>query len=387
MPSSQGIAESPAHLSITTWLEAHDIEASVSAEGADLHYEGEGPQGPVKITALSPFRAEIGVVPMCSPSLVRAEVGSYEGAPRAWATDRWPDGGIALYAATERWCSGVLHTKSDPLEQQSDTGEIISTPMHPYVSDFLSQLSGLVRLDWDGRYQRLAKLSDDAATALGKHVDGLGGFLRRTGEMVLWGGGGSAIGSYLAGGGVIPVAVPIAAVVGGIGGMGLGLVRATRAARVRLWPITRMAFEAVDASELFGRAMLSAESSEVWRAGVMLNAIHRDVVPATFKADNRIQAVASEGELHLTIDTFAFNVFGGAEPDSRSELVPNTWAVIRVRLPQSSSFADLGRLLPIDSGELVGWMTEADLADGALENEVLRPLTLWAQQGRSGPYR
>ena len=391
MSSSQEIAESPAHLSITTWLEARDVSYAVRVDGADLYYEGATPQGPLTISALSPFNAEPDVVAICSPALVRAVVGDAKKEANAWAPAHWPGGGLAFYAASEDWCGGVLHARYDPIEQQNEDGYSMLTPPNPYIDRFLTRLGSMIDLGRKERRRMLAAACNRAATELGGELAGVRGFLLRTGQMLAWGGGGAAFAGGLAavaGGLALPGAVPVAAGVGLVSGVVTKLVRAARAARVKLWPITRAALEELEASPLFSKATISPEAQRSWNTEVLLASTIRDMSYAVLRADNRLEAATSDGSVQVTVDAFSLSMDDDVSLHPLGVLVTPRWAVIRVRLSGGADAADLGRLerLP-DSPELVGWMTEEDLGKGALEDEVLGPLALWAQQGRSGPYR
>jgi hypothetical protein len=385
--SSKDIAESPAHLSVSSWLEAKEVRFRVHADGADLRYEGDGPQGPVEVTALSPFRADAGVVAMCAPSLVRAEVGGPGSRAAAWAPAHWPGGTLAFFGATESWCGGVLHTIYDPLEGQSETGGREPVREHPHVDRLLWGIDELARLDWPGRRSLLSQLTVEAASSL-SGARNASAKARKAALTATCGVSGAAAGGALALvlGLASPVAVPIAAGVGLVGGIGLGLHAAIRAARIRLWPVTRGILEAVESSEVFRKASLSAESHAAWRCHVMAGGSHRDLSLGALRADNRIEAEGAGSEVHLTIDTFRFAVDG--DPDPRGQLVPVTWAVARLRVPEAAGIAELGRLAPVSgSQQLVGWFDEEALARGALHDEVLGPLGMWVRQAGVGPYR
>jgi len=391
MARARKIPESPAALSVERWASRFHVELQGRAEGTDLHYEGSGPSGAVQITAKSGFLAGEGVEALCSPRLVRIEVGEPISTPRAWAPVRILREGLAFIGGSEGGTVGVLHAPDFEMLGSSQTdryGAPAPIVSHPYAEAFLDRVAHVADGGWDTRRRRLwRELVDSADDLTGDRERGFAAFAKRTARLTGAGMGGAvSLGAIAAVAGVAaPIAVPVAAAVGAAAGIGLGVHAAARAARVKLWPTTKACLEGVEGTDLFDKTRLSPERTHGWSAYVMRDDSYRDIELCTLLTDNRIDATGADG-LSLRIDTFRFSA--PERPDPLGVATPNEWAAVRAQLPESAPIAAVGRLEPIeDSKDLVCWLTSEEIAAGALHDDVLAPLARLLQQGRTGPYR
>lgn len=382
---SNSFPESGTSWSFERWLEAEGIDHRTSAEGADLAVEGQGRVGRVRLQALCPFRVDPGVQGVCAPALVRAEIGPVAGAPAAWAPRRIASSALALYGAGEGWVAAVLHVPQLP--PGAEKNPVIVTTPEPHVDRFLACLSDLAGAEAAERRAMLFRWSRSAADALVAGRGGAMGFAARTADMALWAGGGAVAGGLIAAT-LLSLAtpfVPVVAAAGAASSIALRLAAAHRAARIRLWPVTRQVYDAVRSCAHFERTTLSAERDAGWHTLVLTDGEPRDTVTSSLRADNRVEASTPGGAVRLVADTFAFLSPEGAAP--AAALVPDVWTTVEVRFAERPPREAIGRLAPLGDGSLVCWLSGREVGGGAFGDEVIEPLERHLRSGATGPYR
>jgi hypothetical protein len=369
---------------IEGWLGRLDWTGKVLQRRADLIFEGSCPYGPLNVAAISPYMVAHGIPAVCEPCLVRFDVGERREGAVAW-TPLYGNDTLSVVSLGSDWVSGALFAGPGPPDV---LGARLGSSLSPTdVSRFLELMSNLTRADENAKRETLWCDSQEAIRSL---YHGFRGKRRQlathTGEMAVLAGTGAIIGLYAS---VVlgPIALELMPFTSGVGALcGVGVWGMRLRDRESTISTEMKTIEAdLRSLDFFETIERTSGRGGEWEAGMLVHRETREMMRCSITIEGQVEGRITRDGPTVTAHLFRFALPERANP--RARLLPSSWVVVTVAMPEDLGFISMGELRPVPGSRALGsWMSGEDLLRGGLK-VLLEPLSIFAPRPKHGPYR